>query len=230
MESLDMLANNLANASAPGFKADREFYNTYVSTEAANGPDAGVESVMPVVERQFTDFSQGALTPTGNPLDVALRGKGFFVAMSPSGPLLTRAGSFQLSAAGDLQTQDGLPLRGQDGKPIHVDPTQQVEITSNGEIRQSGQMISQLDIVDTKDASRIGKHGLNYFDLPADLMASIEAPDLKQGALEAANVQPAESAVRIVSVMRQFEMLQRAANIGSDMGRKALEEVAKVSG
>src|SRR5260370_18707492 len=93
MESLDMLANNLANVSAPGFKADREFYNTYVAAEAADSPAGG--SVMPVIERQWTDFSQGTLTPTGNPLDVALRGKGFFVATSSSGPLFTRDGSFR---------------------------------------------------------------------------------------------------------------------------------------
>src|ERR1700739_1081221 len=87
IESLDMLANNIANSSAPGFKADREFYNIYQSAEAAESPEGTTPSVLPVIERQWTDFTQGSLTPTGNPLDVALAGEGFFVASSPSGRL-----------------------------------------------------------------------------------------------------------------------------------------------
>ena len=84
MESLDMLANNLANASAPGFKVDREHYSTYLSGEAAESPAGDFGSVMPVIERQWTDFSQGTLTTTGNSLDLALSGKGFFALNAPS--------------------------------------------------------------------------------------------------------------------------------------------------
>src|SRR5579871_5747798 len=96
MESLDMLANNLANASAPGFKADREFYSTYVAAEAQTSDSDA--AIMPVIERQWTDYSQGAITPTGNPLDIAVQGKAFFVANSASGQVLTRDGSFRISS------------------------------------------------------------------------------------------------------------------------------------
>ena len=228
MESLDMLANNLANVSAPGFKADREFYNTYVAAEAADSPAGG--SVMPVIERQWTDFSQGTLTPTGNPLDVALRGKGFFVATSSSGPLLTRDGSFRLSPQGELETQEGFKVRGQDGNPIQVDPSKPIEITPDGEVRQDGQVVARLDVVDIKDPSTLSKHGLNYFECSPALMTPASRAEMQQGSIESANFQPAESAVRLISVMRQFEMLQRAASIGSDMSRRALEEVAKATG
>ena len=75
MESLDMLANNIANASTGGYKADREFYNLYTSPEAA-GDDS--LSTMPLIERPWVDHSQGILHTTGNALDVAISGKGFF--------------------------------------------------------------------------------------------------------------------------------------------------------
>ncbi|HET9319988.1 MAG TPA: flagellar hook-basal body complex protein, partial [Bryobacteraceae bacterium] len=76
METLDMLANNLANSTTGGFKLDREFYSLYVSSEAqASSPDP---TTVPVIEKQWTDFSQGLLVNTGNNLDVALSGKGFF--------------------------------------------------------------------------------------------------------------------------------------------------------
>ena len=77
MDSLDLLANNLSNTSASGYKADREFYSTYLAPEAINSPDPAVGD-SPVVGRQWTDFSQGSLTNTGNPTDLALAGPGFF--------------------------------------------------------------------------------------------------------------------------------------------------------
>src|ERR1700677_1177784 len=98
MDSLDMHANNMANSATPGFKSDREFYNLY-------------EQSLPMVERQYTDFAQGSLLPTGNPLDVALNGKGFFALNSPSGVVYTRSGNFRVSASNQLATQDGYTLR-----------------------------------------------------------------------------------------------------------------------
>src|SRR5271165_2407349 len=130
LESLDMLANNIANSSAPGFKADREFYGEYVSAEAADSPAGNSPTILPVIERQWTDFSQGSLTPTGNPLDLALNGQGFFVAQSPNGPVFTRDGSFHLSLDGELETQAGYKIQGQDGNPILVDGARPVDIGS----------------------------------------------------------------------------------------------------
>src|SRR5688572_31326616 len=92
LESLDMLANNLANASSAGYKLDREFYSLYAAAEAQadNGSDT---QVLPLIDRPWTDFSQGVLQPTAKPLDIALQGKGFFVVSGTSGPLYTRAGN-----------------------------------------------------------------------------------------------------------------------------------------
>src|ERR1043165_9763334 len=112
MESLDLLANNVANASTGGYKADREFYSLYVGPEAA---DSGSSSTMPVIERPWTDHSQGNVYTTGNPLDVAISGKGFFAVNGPSGPLYTRNGSFRLAPDGRLTTPEGYAVRGAGG-------------------------------------------------------------------------------------------------------------------
>ncbi len=230
LETLDLLANNIANSSSPGFKADKEFYNIYLSAEAADSADGGFGSVLPVVEGQWTDWSQGVLNPTANPMDVALSGRGFLVASSPSGPLLTRGGTLSISAGGELQTKDGFAVLDRNGKNIRLDNTVPLEVTREGMVRQDGQDIAQLDVVDAKSASALRKHGLNYFELavadrkPADLSQTT----VQQGKAETSNVQPAESAVRLISVSRQFEMLQHALTIGGDMNRQAVEEVAKV--
>src|SRR5579863_6248036 len=83
MESLDLLANNIANLETGGYKLDREFYNLYTSAEAMTG-DAD-PSTLPVIEKNFTDFSQGTIRNTTNPLDLALQGTGFFTIGSPAG-------------------------------------------------------------------------------------------------------------------------------------------------
>ena len=97
IQNLDILANNLANASAAGFKSDQESYGLYVSPEAADSPEGTNPAILPLVQNRWTDFTQGALVPTGNSMDLALSGKGFFVVSTPSGPLYTRGGSFRFS-------------------------------------------------------------------------------------------------------------------------------------
>lgn len=231
LESLDMLANNIANASVPGFKADREYYNLYRSVEAADSPDTFSTHVLPVIERQWTDFAQGSLMPTGNTLDVSLSGRGFLVAQSPSGAVYTRGGSLRISTQGSLETQDGYSLQGQDGKPVQLDTSKPIDISPDGIIHQDGQDISRLAVVDIADAQTLSKKGSNYFWLDSSAIQPVPAvrADVLQGKLEAANAQPAESAVRLVNILRQFETLQKAMAIGAEMNRRAVEEVAKVT-
>jgi flagellar basal-body rod protein FlgF len=231
LESLDMLANNIANASAPGFKADHEFYGLYLSAEAAHSPDGTTPVVLPVIERQWIDFTQGSLTPTANPLDLALSGQGFFVAQSPGGPLFTRAGSFRISPQGQLETQEGFQVQGQDGKPILLDNARAVEVSPDGSVRQDGEDVGKIAVVNFQDPSALEKRGKNYFRTDLASMPPLPATqtEIRQGKLEAANAQPAESAVRLVNVLRQFETLQKAMAIGADMNRRAVEEVARVT-
>jgi flagellar basal body rod protein FlgG len=229
LESLDMLANNIANASSPGFKADREFYGLYLSAEAADSPAGTNPAILPVIERQWTDFAQGSLTPTGNPLDLALNGPGFFVAQSANGPVFTRDGNFRLSLQGEIVTQDGDKIQGQDGKPILLDSTRPVEIGSDGTVRQDRQDVAQIALVNFPDPAVLAKRGNNYFrsDLSAPPVAT--QAEILQGRLEAANYQPAESVVRLVNILRQFETLQKALAIGGEMNRRAVDDVAKVA-
>jgi flagellar basal-body rod protein FlgF len=232
LESLDMLANNIANSSAPGFKADREFFGLYLSQEAAESPEGTNPPVLPVIERNWTDFAQGSMTPTGSPLDLALNGKGFFVANSPTGAVFTRDGSFRTSKNGGLETLSGYPVQGADGKPIVLDSSKPVEVGPDGMIRQGGQDVGKIAIVDFQDpTTALTKRGNNYFRLDVSDVKPIAATNtqIQQGQLEAANFQPAESAVRLVNVMRQFETMQKAMSIGVEMNKRAMDEVARVT-
>jgi flagellar basal-body rod protein FlgF len=229
LDSLDMLANNLANSSTPGFKADREFYNVYVSESAAEGNDGQSPVTSPLVEKQWTDFSQGTLTPTSNPLDLAITGNGFFAVSSPSGTLYTRDGSFRLSPQGELQTQEGYAVLDADGNPIVLDSSKQTEIDADGTLHQNGVIVGQLNVVDFSKPQALAKQGQNYFFADnGTTPAPAGQAQVQQGKLESANFQTAESAVRLITVMRQFETLQKAMSVGTDMNKKAVEEVARV--
>jgi flagellar basal-body rod protein FlgF len=226
MESLDMLANNIANAGTAGFKSDREFYGLY-------------QEQLPVVETQWTDFSQGTLTQTGNPLDLALSGEGMF-ALNSSGPnsssgvVYTRTGNFQISKNNELANSDGYTLRNtlDQGKPITVDPLQPVDISKSGVVTQGGQQLGQIE-VDSPDSTptALSKLGSTYFSL-TDKSATVPAStgaDVLQGQIEQSNVPVSESAVKLIGIMRQFEMLQKAISLDTDMTKQAIQEVAKVS-
>jgi flagellar basal-body rod protein FlgF len=226
MESLDLLANNMANASTDGYKADREFYSLYVSPEAA---DAGQAATMPVIERPWIDLAQGVIQPTGNTLDLALSGKGFFAVQTSGGPLYTRNGSFHLAAGGELVTAEGYPVSGSGGAVLRLQASGKIDVAGDGTVRQDGQVVGQLQVVDFPGAAGLAKQGSNYFR-PADTSPAPAAAGttVEQGKLEASNTGTAESAVRLISIMRQFEMLQKAASTALDMSKQAVEQVAKV--
>ena len=216
MESLDLVANNVANASTGGYKADREFYSLYVAPEAEGGdPD----STMPVIERPWIDLSQGTLQTTGNALDVALSGSGFFAVEGPAGSLYTRNGSFRLAADGKLTTTEGYPLTGADGNSLTLSGSLPIDISADGTVRQDGNIVGQLQVVDFPGARGLRKQGTNYFRLsdPAVTPLAPAATSVEQGKLESSNTGTAESAVRLVGILRQFEMLQKAIGISSDM-------------
>jgi len=220
MESLDMLANNVANTGTVGFKADREFYNLY-------------QQQLPLIENRWTDFSQGLLVQTGNPLDLALGGPGFFALNGPSGPVYTRNGQFQISKTNQLVSADGYPLRNMldQGKPITVDPTQDTAIGKDGMVLQGGQTLGRLEIDQIPSAmDATAKLGSSYFSLNIATAAKpIQDTEVLQGRLEQSNVSVSDSSVRLLSVMRQFEMLQRALNIGTQMNKEVIQEVARPS-
>jgi flagellar basal-body rod protein FlgF len=232
MISLDMLANNLANSATSGYKNDREYYGLYSSDDAQNSVDGGGGATLPTVEKQWTDFSPGVIEVTGNPLDVAISGKGFFGLTGPNGPLYTRNGSFQILPTGDLGSTDGTPLRGLGGSVIHVQPNKPIVISPEGFVRQNGAMVGQIEVVNFKSTEALHKTTSTAFE-NTDPAKNPPTPatgiEVQQGKLEGSNVPVADAAMRLVGVMRQFEMLQKAVGVSSDMDTKSIQEVARVT-
>ena len=228
LESLELLANNLANAGTTGFKADREFYGVYVGAEAA-AQESPASS--PVIEQAWTDFTQGTLQATGNPLDLAIDGGGMFSIQGPDGPLYTRNGSLHLAPAGALVTADGNPVLDVNGRPIRLDSARPFDVDQSGAIKQGGDDVATLALVSFAPGTTLTKVGKAYFQ-PTDPAVKPERAvggTVYQGKVETSNVGTAEASMRLVEILRQFEMLEKAISIGGDMNRRAVEDVAKVT-
>lgn len=228
MQSLEMLANNLANVETGGYKADREFYSLFVGDDATADPQTGDVTTLPVIETQWTDLAQGVLRDTANPLDLAIDGDGLFAVQTAAGLRYTRNGNFRLSQAGALLTSDGNPLRATDGGQITVQPRVPIEVLPDGTVQQGGQVVGQLQVV-SFDPGAINKEGVNYFAAAEGATPKPATGTVLQGKVEESNVGTAESSVRLVALMRQFEMLQKAMSLGNELNRRAIEEVARVT-
>jgi flagellar basal-body rod protein FlgF len=228
IESLDLLANNISNASTSGFKADREFYGLYVSA------DAETQSTLPNIERNWIDFSQGLVKETGNPLDLALSGSGFLTVDSPAGTLYTRNGALRLSSAGVLETADGYP--------VHADTTSGqiqaqlgagaggLQIQKDGAVMQDGQVLGNLTLAEWPQPALEKQAGAYFRLVDSSLKSSTPTGvEVLQGRLESSNSSPAEAAVQLVGVLRQFEMLQKAIGMAAEMNKHAVEDVAHIA-
>jgi flagellar basal-body rod protein FlgG len=250
---LDSIANNLANSSTPAYKRDAQLFKEYLTAyEKAPGTievprvPASIESFYDMqggdksyvdLDGTFTDFQQGALKQTGNPLDVALEGDGFFEALAPDGPRLTRAGSFGIDSEGRLVTKQGFPIL-KDGAPGQDPATRvirlsgpQPTISPAGEIFQEGQSVARLSIVQVENKDALQKIGGSLYGLrdgidPAMRVAT-EAK-LSQGMLEQSNVNIVREMTDMITANRAFESTQKAIQAYDQMQGKVVNDVPKL--
>jgi flagellar basal-body rod protein FlgF len=226
LETLELISNNIANVDTAGFKADREFYNLFAAAEAEANV-WGEVTWMPVVEASATDFRQGVLTRTAAPLDAALEGPGFFAVEGSASTLYTRNGGFRRSRAGRLETADGYAVLGDNNRPLDL-PAGEIKIGEDGTVWAGRQNAGRLQVVEFSSPQALNKVGYSYFQPSGGTPQPAARTLVQQGHLEGANVNPAEMAVRLVEVTRQFEMLSRAVTVvANDMNRRGVDEIPR---
>jgi flagellar basal body rod protein FlgG len=239
LESLDLVSNNLANASTPGYKADRESYSTYTSPDAASPawPDEGGEdpgsrlSRSPLIESNWIDMRAGQLQRTGRAEDIAVEGGGFLVVDGPEGPLLSRGGNLRVASDGKLVTREGFEVQTVEPRRIRAQPNAAVEVQPDGTVTQGGESLGRIRLVELPSGTSGTKRAGAYFQLESTSLQAAKpgTGQFRQGYTEESNVNPAESATRLIQILRQFEGLQRALQLGGEMSRKSVEEVARVA-
>ncbi|MEJ2010190.1 MAG: flagellar hook basal-body protein [Acidobacteriota bacterium] len=218
-DALDLVANNFANVDTTGYKSQTEFYRTLTATmgKANSGPLSNAVNDYGVLGGATTNLLAGSIQPTGNPLDIALEGRGFLIAKTKAGDRYTRNGSLHVNAKGILSTEQGDPVMGivpkPGGKPgegpIKIPPGK-ITIGPGGMISVNGALAGQLKVVDFPQGTRLALEGSSYYQAPAAKAKLASDPGVRQGALEASNVNPMTQMVSLILLQRETQMLQNA--------------------
>ena len=227
---MDVISNNLANTSVPGHKKSRISFQSILQNQSAGvgTASAGNRTASPDLVRIEIDHTQGDLRATGNELDLALHGNGFFKILTADGIRYTRKGNFALDTEGYLVTQHGEKVLGEGGA-IQVSGNN-IQVNNLGTVSAGGEEVGRLDLVSFDDPKRLAIVGRSVFANPS---GEPEAPlppasRIKQGFLELPNVQVAEEMVSMIHCMRAFESYQKVIQILDDVDQRAINEVSRI--
>ena len=220
---LEILANNLANLSTAGFKKDLLVFQEMAGRPRPPSPAADLVGIY----REATDFSQGALQQTGNPLDLAVDGAGFFEILTARGPRYTRAGRFVRDAQNRLVTSGGDPVAG-DGGPLVVDGSE-IVIGGDGGVTVDGTAAGRIRIVHFKDTGLLAKVGDNLYENRGG-QANLDAgrtSSVLQGYVEASNVNQVQEMVGLIEVSRAYETYQKVIQSMDEASRLVQERLGR---
>ena len=227
---MDVVANNIANANTAGFKAEMLLMS---EVELPADPTTELSYVQDFATAR--DFSPGTLRPTGNDLDLAIQGNGFFAVQTPDGVRYTRVGRFQLNQDGVLVTTQGYPVLA-GGSQVTVNPDDgPVQVAEDGSIStdlarngQQMQVVGKLDVVDFKNRAALTPNQDNLFD------AGTEPPitstgKVAQRVLEDSNVNPIVEMTNMIEVTRNYQAVQRFIDAENDRQRRAINSITSNS-
>ncbi|MGD0733706.1 MAG: flagellar hook basal-body protein [Terracidiphilus sp.] len=229
-QALDIAATNLANAQTPGFRSEQEFFRS-----ALMGPDSADSQLGRTVNNfgllggDRLNLGQGSLDPTGNPLDLAIEGEGFFQLQTRNGLRYTRDGSFHRAPGGLLVTAGGDPVLSTAGQPIPVPPGQ-ITVGEDGVLSAAGGVVATVGVFTFTAGIQLTAEGTNRYMAPEEaLVSTSKAATVHQGALETANQGMIPGTLNLILVQREAEMMQKALTIfHTDFNKFATEDLPRV--
>lgn len=226
---LEVLSNNVANINTIGYKGEKTVFSISDAslTPTVEQIEDGNQVILPYAPpfTTYIDFSQGALQQTGNPLDVAINGSGFFSVQTPDGIQYTRQGNFTLDEEGVLVTSDGYPVLGESGE-ISLDAGT-VEIDMEGTIYLDDDEVDRLQITDFSSGDALKKAGNGRFVATETAVAGERSPNthLSQGYLESANVNPIMAMTEMIETSRAFEAYQKIIQSADEATSTSINDV-----
>jgi len=223
--SMEVIANNIANASTPGYKRESAKFEEFVTKVAPSEGQTGQQSVSFVKDGGISrDLSQGNIEKTGAPFDFAINGSGYFVVQTPAGMRYTRDGHFTLDANGQVVNSDGHPLQG-DAGAITVTPDDgNVQVAQDGTISGKSGQIGKLQVVDFADGKALNKQGANLYST-SQAPTPVVNVSVGQGMLEASNVQPVLEISHMIEVMRAYQATASLNQSQEDLTRQAIDKL-----
>ncbi len=242
---LDIIANNLANVNTVGYKqntvafkdvmfmyAHEVIRQPVVSLEDKEMFPPGVYLSKVRIGQEKVDFSQGSTKQTGNALDMAIAGDGFFKVRTEVGDFYSRNGEFSRGPDGTLITKQGFPVLGAGGAPIVMPDSGAITVDEQGQIWQNGDNVAQLQVVTVSDTEQLEKYGYNLFRLKEDSDATevpAEDAQVMQGYLEMPNVNVVTEMVKMIETHRVFEAYQKVMTSTQELDEQAVQKVGRAT-
>jgi len=230
----DTIANNMANADTTGFKRDiaitKDFGSILIQRVegAANPATIGSIGYGSAVDEVATMYDAGQLRPTGNPLDLAISGKGYFAVQTPNGVRYTRDGSFYRSGQGELVTVDGYKVLGTNNRPVSLKGSK-VTIGSDGSVRVDDIQTAQLQFVQfANDKTALSKEGNNLYVATGTQQPAKATGTVEQGSIERSNVNVIKEMVNLIAGYRAYEINGKSVQAHDSLLDKAVNEVGKI--
>ena len=226
--ALDVTATNIANADTPGFQAGRVLFSDWLSRQRGTDAPPGGQVVAYTQDRAtYRDRQAGALQHTGNPLDLALSGEGYFTVETKAGTRLTRAGRFSPLADGTLADADGNALLDAGGQRLRLSPADtRITVGADGTVSSENGAIGRVGVVEPADPYRLYPEGSRL--LRADgPTAPVAEPKLVQGAVEGSNVQPVVETTRMMAALREFQFTAQFVQSEAERRQKAIDKLTQ---
>ncbi|MFP7569299.1 flagellar hook-basal body complex protein [Marivita sp. S2033] len=222
MREMETIAHNIANAATTGFRQQGLVFSEYI--QALDGSDS---LSMAAARVKKTSTAQGVLTQTGNALDFAIEGSGYFQLETPDGLRLTRSGAFNMDATGDIVNSDGYRVLDSGGAPINVPAGGgDVSVAPDGTVSLGDRLLGQLGIVEPEVGADLERESGVLFKTEAAVAPS-EDGKILQGHLEGSNVDAISQLTRMIEVQRAYEMGQKLLDMDHERSKTALQTLIK---
>ena len=225
-QNMTIIANNIANINTPGYRGQDMIFEEYVADP--RGLEDPLSMVLDYGHYQNTD--PGPVSQTGNPLDVALEGPGFFGVQTPDGEQYTRAGNFTVDELGILHTSTGFAVASGNGGDIII-PAEATEISidENGIISTDQGEVGRLQVVEFENEQLLDPVGNGLYRHP-DGGAPAQNTRVRQGMLEGSNVQGITEITQMIEVSREYQAIQRMVQQEHDRQRNTAQRILRTSG
>ena len=220
---MDVTANNVANMSTPGFKAQDMLFKEYLSK-----PRDGDKISMVIDYGTFRNTEQGPMQQTHNKLDFALQGDGFFAIQTDKGVRYTRDGSFALNDKNQIVTQEGFPVLGTTSQPIAVQPgTSHISVTGGGNVSTELGEVGKFKLVKFEKEQDLTPVGYNMYDAVEQQEQTADGTSVLQGMIEGSNVKPVVEMNKMIEILRLYQQTAKMLQSDHDLQRSVISKLTR---
>ena len=224
---MEVVANNIANMNTAGFRSQQVLFQTYMAEPQGAAPDTTFSMV--IDQAVVRDLRAGAIIPTDNPLDVAVRGEGYLVVETPAGPRYTRNGHLSLDAENRLVDSNGLPLLDVNGTSIQIpNGASTITISPQGDVSADDLLVSRLALAGFDDELAMSSLGGGLY-ATNELPREAQNTELLQGSIENSNVSPIVEMTRMIEVNRQYQAVAKLIQDDHELIRTTLRRIADMT-